>query len=142
MRTTLVAGLLAVAAVVVNPPAASGQGQPEKALQDASATRVKAIASGDAEGWGKYTTDDFMVILADGNMKTKAQRMTEIKGTTTPPAGADTPADPKWRMYGPNTAISTQQATLDGKPTWITNVWVKQEGAWKVATVQLTNIAK
>ncbi len=139
----LVAGLLAVASVVMNPSPPSGQGEPEKTLQDASATRLKSMTSGDAEGWGKYTTDDFIVIEADGGVKTKAQRMTEIKGTTTPPTGANTAlANQKWRMYGPNTAISTQQTPVDGKPTWITTVWVKQQGAWKVATVQMTNIAK
>ena len=86
----LVAGLLAVASVVMNPSPPSGQGEPEKTLQDASATRLKSMTSGDAEGWGRYTTDDFIVIEADGGVKTKAQRMTEIKGTTTPPTGANT----------------------------------------------------
>jgi Domain of unknown function (DUF4440) len=127
--------IVAAAAMGQTAPPSS---QPEKALQDAAAARLKSMSAGDAEGWGKYTTDDFIVIGADGTLKTKAQRMTEIKSTPNPPAG--TPSDQKWRMYGSSTAVSTAQAPLDGKPTRITTVWVKQQGEWKAASVQLTTI--
>src|SRR5215216_6704643 len=98
MRTILIVGMLVVVAAVQS--ARSSQGEPEKALQDASAARLQSMNSGDAEGWGKYTTDDFMVIEENGAVKTKAQRMTEIEAT--PAAAANTASDQKWRVYGPN----------------------------------------
>jgi ketosteroid isomerase-like protein len=116
---------------------AIAQGQPENALHEAFAARMKALESGDAEGWGKYTTDDFIVVQPDGTERTKAQRMSEIKVT---PSRSSADTEQKWRTYGPNTAISTALATIEGKPTRVTSVWVKQGGMWKVASVQLTTV--
>lgn len=117
--------------------AIAGQGEADKTLQDAAAARTKSMQSGDADGWGKYTTDDFVVIQADGTVKTKQQRLAEIKATPTP---ASDMTEQKWRTYGATTAISTARATIEGKPTRITTVWVKQPDGWRAASVQLTNI--
>jgi len=132
----VVAGMVMM--LIATGQTAAAQGQPEKALQDAADARLKAMSSADAEGWGKYTTDDFIVIEADGTQKTKTQRMTEIKGT---PSAATQPTEQKWRTYGTDTAVSTAMVTIDGKPTRVTSVWVKQGEAWKVASVQLTTVA-
>jgi hypothetical protein len=137
MKSILVIGALIVAAAATAVPGAVVQAQGDKALQEAAAARSKAMSSGDADGWGKYTTDDFIVVEADGNMKTKAQRLAEIKAAPTP---ASTPTDVKVRTYGPATAVSTSQGTVQGKPTRITTVWVQQGGVWKAASVQLTTI--
>jgi len=141
MRTILTAAMIVLASASVS----YAQGQPEKALQDAQAARSQAMRSGDGAGWGKYTTDDFMVIGADGVAKTKADRISEInasKPTSPDTSSSTTPDQTKWRMYGPSTAIATVETTVEGKPTMITSVWVKQQGIWKVATVQLTNVSK
>lgn len=137
MKSMLVIGMLMVAAAAVA-PAAAARPQADKALQDTAAARTKSMGSGDAAGWGKYTTDDFMVIEADGAVKTKAQRIAAIKAT---PTAASDLTEQKWRMYGPATAVSTARGTINGKPTRITTVWVQQQNEWKVASVQLTNIA-
>ncbi len=129
--------LLVIAASAVFPQPAVGQEAPDKALQDAASARMKSMTSGDAEGWGKYTTDDFVLVEPDGTMKTKSQRMSEIKASPTP---ASESTDQKWRAYGTSTAVSVAQASVDGKPTRITMVWVKQAGTWKAASVQLTTI--
>jgi hypothetical protein len=139
MKRTLVslAVMMAVAAMA-NPVLT--QGKPEMALLDASAARLKALGAGDGDTWGKYTTDDFRVVESDGALKTKAQRMNEIKATKES-AAATAPSDQAlWRVYGPSTAIAVAHAPVDGKPTRITTVWVKQQGDWKVASVQLTTI--
>src|SRR2546430_12002895 len=47
---------------------------------DLADARQAAQWAGNAEEWGKYTTDDFLVTGADGVVKTKQQRMTEIAG--------------------------------------------------------------
>ena len=55
----------------------------EKAVQARSAARI----AGDDQTWGRYTTDDFVVISTNGQIRAKTQRMAEIKGNkeTTPP---------------------------------------------------------
>jgi ketosteroid isomerase-like protein len=130
--------LLIGAFIAASAFAATAGPQADKALQDAADARSKAMTSGDADGWGKYTTDDFIVIEADGTIKTKAQRLAEIKATPNPPSN---PTDQKVRMYGPATAVTTAQITYQGKPARVTSVWVQQQGQWKVASVQLTAIA-
>lgn len=136
MRAVLIT-VLVIAASAVIPQAAADQGAPDKALQDAASSRTKSMTSGDAEGWGKYTTDDFVVVEPDGTIKTKSQRMSEIKAAPTQGSGS---TDQKWRVYGTSTAVSVAQAPVEGKPTRITSVWVKEQGTWKVASVQLTTI--
>ena len=117
-----------------------GLAQSDPALKKAADARQAAQWAGNAEQWGTYTTDDFLVTGADGVVKTKQQRMTEIAGhpITTP---AVAPTDDQWRSYG-STAIRTSAVTINGKPTRLTTVWVKQQGGWKVAAVQLTNVAQ
>jgi hypothetical protein len=139
MRKILTAGLIILASAAVSPMAA--QGTAPKALQDAVAARNKAQGSADGAGWGKYTTEDFIVIGADGSVKTKAERIAEINQSTPTTPSGDTP-ERKWRMYGAGTAISTQQTMVAGKPTMITTVWVMQQGTWKVASAQLTTVTK
>ena|SRR2546428_9863834 len=129
---------LALALAVVLP--IPGFGQSDPSVKMAADARQAAQRAGNAEEWGKYTTDDFLVTGADGVVKTKQQRMTEIAGhpMTTPAAS---PTDDTWRLYG-TTAIRTSSVAINGKPTRLTTVWVKQQGVWKVAAVQLTTIAQ
>ena len=132
MRLALVACLSLLLATPV-------AGQPSASLKKAAETRNAAMRSGNAKEWGKYTTADFMVTGADGVVKTKQQRMTEIEGH--PLTGA-VPArsDDRWRQYG-NTYIETWQAPdANGKTTRYTSVWVREGREWKVAAVQLTAV--
>lgn len=134
--------LPALAALVVSLSASTVLAQstaPDPDLRKAADARTAAQRGGDEQTWGRYTTDDFLVTGIDGVVKTKAQRMTEIKGNKLPNAPA--PADEKWRTYG-TTAIHTNQQTINGAPTRLTTVWVKQNGAWKVAAVHLSTVAK
>jgi hypothetical protein len=134
--TTIQGLALALCLAVVLPRAGIGQSDP--ALKKAVDARQAAQRAGNAEEWAKYTTDDFLVTEWDGVVKTKQQRMTEIGGhpITTPAAE---PTDDKWRVYG-TTAIRTNTSTINGKPTRLTTVWVRQQRMWKVAAVQLTTI--
>jgi hypothetical protein len=112
-------------------------GQSDPALQKAVQARQAAQRAGNAEEWGKYTTDDFLLTFTDGSVTTKQQRMSMIAGRPTP---AIARADEKWRMYG-TTAILTAEEVIFGKRTRLTAVWVKEQGLWKVAAVQFTIVA-
>jgi ketosteroid isomerase-like protein len=111
---------------------------PPADLQKAIDARAAAQRAGDEQGWGRYTTDDFMVVNPDGTVLTKADRMAQIKGNKA--AGPPTePTDRKVRVYGDTAIITTIQGA---NPTRFTTVWVKQAGAWKVASVHQTSITK
>lgn len=93
---------------------------------------------GNAEEWGKYTTDDFLLTFTDGSVTTKQRRMSMIAGHPTP---AIARVDEKWRIYG-TTAILTGEQVIFGKRTRLTAVWVREQGVWKVAAVQFTIVAQ
>jgi len=131
-RTCSVFGLFLIAAV------AYGQSPPPD-LQEAVEAFGAARNAGDEQGWGRYTTDDFMVVNTAGSVLTKADRMAAIKGnkvTTAPPQ-----SDHKWRIYG-DTAIDTFVVNIDAGSARVTFVWVKQGAGWKVATIHETMISK
>lgn len=135
MRSMLAVGALVVAFVQAS--AVFVTAQAPKGLQEAMDARSKGMASGDAETWGKYTTEDFVVVELTGVMKTRAQRMVELKA---PPAATPAPADQKVRMYG-SAAVATSRVTSQGKPAMVTVFWVEQQGQWKAAAAQVTAIA-
>lgn len=113
-------------------------GQSDPALQKAVQARQAAQRAGNAEEWGKYTTDDFLLTFTDGSITTKKQRMSMMAGHPTPAVAR---ADEKWRMYG-TTAILTAEELIFGRRTRLTAVWVKEQGGWKVAAVQFTIVAQ
>lgn len=89
--------LLAVSAVLFYAALATAQA-PDPALQKTIETRNAALWSGNASDWGRYTTDDFLGIGADGAVKGKTQRMREINGVK-----IKSPAQPQeeqFRRYG------------------------------------------
>ena len=111
----------------------------DPALEKAQQARSAARIAGDEQTWGRYTTDDFVVISPAGQIRTKAQRMAEIKGTkvTTQPSSSDL----RQRVYGDTVVRTTRNDSQDGAQL-ITSVWVKQGGAWKTAHVQFTAVPR
>jgi ketosteroid isomerase-like protein len=107
-------------------------------LQKVVEARNDALRTGDEQAWARYTTDDYIVISTDGTVRTKAQRMAEIKGTksTTPKL-----LDRKYRAYGDTVIESVTEQNAEGTNR-LSVVWVKQNGQWKVASVHQTRVAK
>lgn len=139
--------LSALAACLTVSTAFAQSNPPDPDLKKAVDAHAAAQRAGDDQTWGRYTTDDFLVVEPDGVVKTKSERMVEIKGRTqqgagrTPQGAAPAPTEDKWRMYG-TTAIRTLRTTIDNRPTRVTMVWVKQSGEWKAASVHLSPIEK
>jgi hypothetical protein len=115
--------------------------QSDPALRDAAAARIAAAVAGNAQGWGKYTTDDFVGIATDGSVMTKQQRMGEIGGHPTANSRGPGMENLQWRLYDRGAAIETYRVMDGGKPVYITLVWVREQGTWKVASAQGTVIA-
>ena len=133
--------LAIIAAVLLSFCASAASAQTiDPALEKAQQARSAARIAGDEQTWGRYTTDDFVVISTDGQIRTKAQRMTAIKGTkvTTPQSRS---SDLRQRVYGDTVVRTTRNDSQDGAQL-ITTVWVKQGGAWKTAHVQFTAVPR
>jgi hypothetical protein len=127
---------LALCFVLASPNPAIEPPDPE--LQRAVQARQAALRTGDAEEWGKYTTDDFLLVFINGSVTTKRKRMSMMAGRPAPVAPR---SDERWRMYG-TAAILTAEELIGGKPARLTAVWVRQEGVWKAATVVFTAVSQ
>lgn len=111
---------------------------PDPALQKAIDARTTAQFGQDPETWARYTTDDFLVVGVDGVVKTKAQRMAEIKAAT-PVANRTAAEDQVFRAYGPTVIYTFKTTSADG-PIRVTLVWVKQGTDWKAASAHVSRI--
>ena len=129
-RAILVAAL---AMVVTKGPAFAQLPDVEAAFE----AREAALDRGDEQAWGRLTTDDLIIINADGSVSTKADRMAQIKGRKRTRAKQ---TELKFRTYG-DTVILTGRAEQT-PPARFTQVWVKQNGQWRVAGLQISTIAK
>src|SRR5439155_676757 len=49
------------------------------ALREAMRARDEAVAKADAATWDRLTTDDFTVVLADGTLLSKGERLAQFK---------------------------------------------------------------
>jgi len=129
---------LSIAIVLVSTVAFAQSPAPDPGLKNAVEAREAALAAGDAETWGRFTTDDFLRIEADGVITTKADRMAQLKAEPMRPRER---SEHLWRMYGP-TAIETWRQTRPGQVLRITQVWVLRDGQWQVATTHRCTVAK
>ena len=115
----------------------------DPALRKAAEARVAARFAGDAETYGRFMLEDAVITNANGAMESRASRMKAVQGN---PVKTPRPkvSDEKFRMFG-DSAIRTWREdgpNADGQnrgTRWI-EVWVKQKGEWKLASVQFTNI--
>ena len=126
LKVTLVAlGLIASAATAQTPAD----------LRAAMGARDSAIANIDAAAWDRLTASAFTVVQEDGVMMTKAERLTQFK------AQKPTPFEPRTRdrvvRYG-----DTYIARYLTGGVWILEVWVREDGRWKAAAVQVTTAKK
>ena len=115
----------------------------DPALQTAAEARVAARDAGDAETYGRLILEDAIITSANGTMQSRASRMKAIQGN---PVKIPKPkvSDEKYRMFG-DTAIRTWRqdepnAEGQNRSTRRIQVWVKQKGEWKLASLQFTNI--
>ena len=123
---------LALATLISNPALA----QVPAELQDAMGQRTKAVASADAATWDSLTADDFTVVLPDGMMLTKEQRLALLKKEKPRPRSA--PRKEQIKHYG-----ETYVRRFLGDRGWVLEVWTKDDaGKWRVSAVQVTRPAR
>ena len=105
-------------------------------LEEAMRLRGQAVVNADAATWDKYTADDFTVVLADGKMMNKSERIALMK--TQKPTRRSAPQQVQVKHYD-----ETYVRRFLGDNGWVLEVWTKDNsGKWRVSAVQVTPAAK
>ncbi|HUR34830.1 MAG TPA: nuclear transport factor 2 family protein [Vicinamibacterales bacterium] len=110
--------------------AAPGQAQTTNATLKSA---IDALASAaDATEWGKLTTDDAVVVHANGTVHTKRQEMDEIKKSAGGPVVKV--KNEEVYLYG-TTAIRRFELPAGDI---VSQVWLQQTGRWRMVMSQQT----
>lgn len=104
-------------------------------LQEAMRLRSQAVVQNDAATWDRFTTEDFTVVLPNGTLLNKAQRLAQFK--TQKPARRTPPQQIQVKHYA-----DAYVRRFLGDNGWVLEVWTKDGGKWRVAAVQVTPAAK
>ena len=118
----------------------------EEQLKKMEADRAAAVVKGDVAMLEGQTSDDYILINANGQVTDKATTMNDIK-TGVIKLTANEVSDRKVRVYG-DTAVVTGKASAKGTirgraltgPVMFTRVYVKKGGKWQSVAFQQTPI--
>ena len=113
-------------------PASSAQIAPE--LRKAMQARLEAVWKKDAATWSRLTADEFTVVVPEGQLMTKSDRLAALK--TEKPQPVRRVEREQIQPYGE----AVVRRFLDGDE-WVLEVWVRQSGSWRVVAAQV-NFAK
>ena len=113
-------------------PASSAQIAPE--LRKAMQARLEAVWKKDAGIWSRLTADEFTVVVPEGQLMTKSDRLAALK--TEKPQPVRRVEREQIQAYGE----AVVRRFLDGDE-WVLEVWVRQSGSWRVVAAQV-NFAK
>ena len=146
------AAVIAAAFSVATLSGAYAQAQPsapsvEEQIMKMERDRAAAVVKGDVAMLEGLTSDDYVLINANGQLSDKAATMNAIK-TGIIKLTANDVSDMKVRVYG-DTAIVTGKSTAKGTiagvelkgPLMFTRVYVKKNGKWQSVAFQQTPIA-
>jgi ketosteroid isomerase-like protein len=139
--------LLTVAALPARGQSAAAGPSVEDQLKKMEKDRAAAVVKADVATLEKLTSDDYILINANGQLSDKATTMNNIK-TGNIKLTANDVSDLKVRVYG-NTAVVTGKSDAKGSiggrelkgPVMFTRVYVKKDGKWQSVSFQQTPIA-
>jgi Domain of unknown function (DUF4440) len=98
-------------------------------------TRDQAAASKDVATWDRLTHEDFTVVLEDGVLRTKAERLAHLRTQHPRPWIAPTQESVTVRSH-----MAVQR--FRSADTWDIVVWVKDAKGWRVIAAQDTPAKK
>ena len=118
----------------------------EDQLKKMEKDRAAAVVKGDVAALEGMTSDDYILINANGQVSDKATTMNNIK-TGNIKLTANDISDLKVRVYG-NTAVVTGKSDAKGSiggrelkgPVMFTRVYVKKNGKWQSVAFQQTPV--
>ena len=144
----VIAAALGVATLAAAPAGAQGMGAPsvEEQIKKMEKDRAAAVVKGDVATLEGLTSDDYVLINANGQVSNKAETMSMIK-TGKIKLTANEVSDLSVRVYG-DTAVVTGKSTAKGSingielkgPVMFTRVYVKKNGKWQSVAFQQTPI--
>jgi len=103
-------------------------------LKRAMQARLEAVWKKDTTTWSRLTADEFTIVYPDGQLVTKNERIVALKNEK--PEPVHTIKHEQIQAYG-----ETVVHRFIDQNEWILEVWVKQNGAWRVVAAQV-NFAK
>ena len=107
-----------------------GRAQIPQDLRTAMQMRLEAVWKKDTATWSRLTADEFTVVVPEGALQTKAGRLAELKKEK--PESPHQIRREQIHVYG-DTAV---RRFVDGSE-WVLEVWVRQNGAWRVVAAQV-----
>jgi ketosteroid isomerase-like protein len=144
----VVAAALGVATLTAAPARAQMGGAPsvEEQIKKMEKDRAAAVVKADIATLEGLTSDDYVLINANGQVSNKAETMSMIK-TGKIKLTANEVSDLSVRVYG-DTAVVTGKSTAKGSingielkgPVMFTRVYVKKNGKWQSVSFQQTPI--
>jgi ketosteroid isomerase-like protein len=142
----VVAAVFSVAALTAAPASAQGTASVEEQIKKMEQDRAAAVVKADVATLEGLTSDDYVLINANGQVSNKAETMSLIK-TGKIKLTANEVSDMKVRVYG-DTAVVTGKSTAKGSingielkgPVMFTRVYVKKSGKWQSVAFQQTPI--
>jgi hypothetical protein len=99
-------------------------------LRAAMQARLEAVWKKDGPAWSRLTADEFTVVVPDGTLQTKADRLAALK--TEKPEPSHAIEREQIHIYS-NAAV---HRFVDGHE-WVIEVWVRQNAVWRVVAAQV-----
>ena len=126
---------------------AQGSGENvEQQIKELHAQLMEATLKHDPGFLEKYLADDYMAIRNDGKLTTKVQEIENYKSGVTKYESIEI-REATVRIHGKTViynSLNSLKATINGKPfsgdVRNTRVWIKQNGNWKIAAFQATQV--
>jgi ketosteroid isomerase-like protein len=147
-RRAVIAAVFGVATLTAAPARAQGAATAgvEEQIKKMEKDRAAAVVKADVATLEGLTSDDYVLINANGQVSNKAETMSLIK-TGKIKLTANEVSDMKVRVYG-DTAVVTGKSTAKGSingielkgPVMFTRVYVKKSGKWQSVAFQQTPI--
>ena len=108
----------------------SPRAQVPQELQEAMRARLEAVWKKDAAAWSRLTADEFTVVVPQGVLQTKAERLAALKAEK--PEPPHTLQRDQIHVYGE----AAVRRFVDGNE-WVVEVWIRQNGVWRVVAAQV-----
>ncbi len=107
-----------------------------------------AMQTGDDKVYGRYTTDNFWVVMPDGSVQTKQDRIRSLIAMKKAASASQAQSQPKpprgekVNAYGDTIVVSWIDAIEGGKDARFSETWVKQDGTWKCAAAHVSLVQR
>ena len=131
-QVTIRSPLLAAVALLLGVPSICGAQVPAD-LRAAVLARATAVARADVATWDRLTSDSFTVTGNDGRTLTKAERIAVLK---TQQPGTPRPLEHE-RYQSVRSGFAHKYQVGNSA---ILEVWTRERGGWRVASVQVTTV--